>query len=339
MRGTTAAKACGFLATVFVACVTLLADAAETPRRLQLPPEQYPRVDGSTSTQPLGVLVACRLTHTSFAWHTDFLSGTRRLYPTTDPYDPAQKLSLEHQRGRSPLPLKPHAGLSAQTQHSGTHESYTNLIARTAQLILTASEPSDDELALAREKGVEIKTVPIALDAFVFIVNGENPVRNVTLDQIRGIYTGKLTDWAELGGRKGQIRPYQRNRNSGSQETMEKVVMKGLEMVKSTNLEMTFSMTGPFNAIRHDKSGIGYTFYYFDTYLAFMPEIAMLGINGVSPNPNTVQNRSYPFVTEVYVAWLGNLPEDSHAAAIRDWLLTKEGQSVIAESGYVPIKR
>ena len=337
MKGHRAAGVFGVLVSVFLIVLPLLAVAAETPR-LQFLPDQYPRVDGSTSTQPLGALVACRLTHTSCAWYTHPFNGTRQLHPTTDPYAPEKKLSLEHQRGPSRMLTKPHAGLSAQTQHSGTHESYTSLITGTAQLGLAARGPSADELALAREKGAQIKTLPIALDAFVFIVNRENPVRDITVDQIRSIYTGKLTDWAQLGGPKGRIQPYQRDRNSGSQETMEKLVMQGLEMVKASNLEMTLSMTGPFNAIRHDKGGIGYTFYYFDTYMAFMPEIAMLGIRGVNPNPNTIQGRSYPFVAEVVVAWLSTLPEGTPAAAIRDWLLTNEGQSVVAESGYVRVK-
>jgi phosphate transport system substrate-binding protein len=207
-----------------------------------------------------------------------------------------------------------------------------------AQLVLAARGPSADELALAREKGVRIQTLPIALDAFVFIVNRENPVRNLTVHQIRGIYTGKLTDWAQVGGPQGRIQPYQRDRNSGSQQTMEKLVMQGREMVKVSMLEMTLSMTGPFNAIRHDQRGIGYTFYYFDTYMALMPEIAKLGIGGVPPTPKTIQDRSYPFVAEVVVAWLSALPEDTPAAAIRDWLLTNEGQSVVAESGYGRVK-
>jgi phosphate transport system substrate-binding protein len=283
--------------------------------------------------------VACRLTHTSCGWYAYRNDGTRRLLPTTDAYEPEKTLSLEHQRVLSRPPTNLHAVLSARTGHTGTHEGYTSLIARTAQLVLAAREPSADEVALAREKGVEIRTVPIALDAFVFIVNTRNPVRSITVEQIRDIYTGKARDWAALGGPMGTLVPYQRERNSGSQEAMEKMVMRGLEMVKAEPLERTLLMTGPYNAIRHDRSGIGYTFYYFDTVMAHMPEIAVLGINGVGPNANSIQDRSYPFVAEVYGAWLSDLPQDSPAAAIRDWLLTKDGQAVVAESGYVPIKR
>ncbi len=335
MKGSRAGTVVGVLVTVFVLVVPPLADAAGSPPRLHLLPEQYPRVDGSTSTQPLGALVACRLTHTSRAWSN--FGGIWLLSPTTDPYEPDKKLSPEHQRVPSPIPTNPHP-LLERTWPSTTHQSYMNLIGRTPQLILAARGPSEDEGALARENGVQIKTLPIALDAFVFIVNTQNPVRNISVDQIRSIYTGKLTDWAELGGPEGPIQPYQRNRNSGSQETMEKVVMKGREMVKAPNLE-TPSMVGPFNAILRDKRGIGYTFYYSHTYMESSPQIAMLGIQGVRPNPNTIRDRSYPFVAEVLVAWLSDLPGNSPAAAIRDWLLTKEGQSVVAESGYVPIRR
>lgn len=338
MKRTTGIKACGLLAAGLATLLVPPVEAAESPRP-QLRAEQYPRVDGSTSTQPLGALVACRLTRTSFAWAHQYFEGTRRLVPTSEAYDPEKTLALEYQRAPVHFPSHPHAGLVAQTQHTGTHESYTSLIARTAQLVLAAREPSEDELALARERGVQIRTAPVALDAFVFIVNRHNPVRNISPDQIRRIYTGRLTDWGELGGPKGEIHPYQRNRNSGSQEAMEKLVMKGLPMIKATDLEIPRSMIGPFNAVRGDTGGLGYTFYYYDTHMTFMPEIAMLGINGVSPAPPTIADRSYPFVAEVYVAWLSGLPAESPAAAIRDWLLTRDGQSVVAESGYVPIWR
>jgi phosphate transport system substrate-binding protein len=338
MNESSRAKVCALLAAVLVVSVLPPAAAAESPRP-RLLAEQYPRVDGSTSTQPLGALVACRLTRTSFAWSQHLFDGTRRLIPTADPYDPGKTLVLGHQRAPNLVPPISPAGLGARTQHTGTHESYTSLIARTADIVLAAREPSEDELALARERGVQIKTAAIALDAFVFIVNKSNPVRSVSPDQIRRIYTGRLTDWAELGGPKGEIHPYQRNRNSGSQEAMEKIVMKGLVMMKAKDLEIPLTMVGPFNAVRGDTAGIGYTFYYYDTHMTFMPEIAMLGINGVRPVPRTIADRSYPFVAEVYVAWLGSLPEDSPAAGIRDWLLTQDGQSVVAESGYVPIRR
>jgi hypothetical protein len=124
MQGTTGGKACGLLAAVLVIYVAPLVEAADCHRQLRVLPDRYPRVDGSTSTQPLGALVACRLTQTSFAWYKHPVDGTPRLVPTTDPYDPEKTLSLEHQPVPSPNSKNPHAEIVARTQHSGTHESY-----------------------------------------------------------------------------------------------------------------------------------------------------------------------------------------------------------------------
>jgi phosphate transport system substrate-binding protein len=314
------------------------AHSAEQATTRMIGVHDYPRVDGSTSTQPLGALAACRLTGTSFAWGSHPFDGTRRLYPTTTPYDPGSKLSLAFPDARAYMPTNIHPMLSSRIKHNGTHESYTNLIMGTADLIIAAREPSDDERALARQRGVKVTFAPVALDAFVFLVSSKNPVRNLTLEQVRGIYTGTVTNWAQVGGPNNPIIPYQRNRNSGSQEMMEKLVMKGLKMVKASDLESSISMIGPFNALIRETKGIGYTVMHYDTYITHSPQIAMIAIDGVYPNQENIRNRSYSFVSGVCIAWLDDLPSNSPVRTIRDWFLTNDGQSVVAESGYVPIR-
>jgi phosphate transport system substrate-binding protein len=339
-----------FSALLFVIgmlCFVLVTAAEAGGLNLPLSPTDYPMVDGSTSTQPLSVLIACRLTHTAFTWGSHPFNRTRMLYPTTEAYDSTKRLDLKH--SPAPASLAPRLPASTLTslnnplmtkvRHSGTHESYINLINRQAQLILAAREPSDDELALAKQKGVEIKALPIALDALVFIRNANNPVSAITTEQIRGIYTGKITHWKALGGPDLRINPYRRNRNSGSEETMQKIVMRGQKMMEARDLEVAMSMIGPFNAIREDRLGIGYTVYYYDTFMTSIPEVRMLAVDGVFPDRRTIGDQSYPFATEVFIAYLNDLPQDSVAASIRDWLLSREGQSVVSESGYAPIKK
>lgn len=306
--------------------------------------EDYPRVEGSTSAQPLVALAACRLTRTAFEWRHDPLRGTRLLYPRTTPFDPDKRLSLAfaaRPRGAT-FPLRRdqeavHAALLERIKHSGTHQALVAVIEGEADVAVAARGLSPDEQALAREKGVEIRTVPVALDAFVFLVNKENPLKDMTVEQIRGIYTGKIAEWKEIGGPEGAINPYQRERNSGSQDTMEKLVMEGREMVEHRPSEMALSMVGPFNAIRHDRRGLGYTFRYYDTYMTHMPEVEMVAVNGVAPAPENIANRTYPFVTDVVLAWRADMPEDAPGAKLREWFLSEEGQAVVAESGYVPV--
>ena len=76
--------------------------------------------------------------------------------------------------------------------------------------------------------------LPADGDALVFIVNPENPVKNLTSDQVRKIYTGEISNWKEVGGMDHAITPYIRNADSGSQEKMETLVMDGLKMIEGT---------------------------------------------------------------------------------------------------------
>jgi phosphate transport system substrate-binding protein len=321
----------------FFAFACGVAGAVQNLERPVLTPQEFPRIDGSTSTEPLRALIACRLTRTDFAWGAG-PEYSRFLFPTTDPYEPAKRLSLKAD-GKLQRLKNVHGELLAKIEHHDTHQSYLNLMGRQTQLVLVARKPSEDELVLAQRKGVRIQTVPVALDAFVFIRNKKNPVANITVEQIRAIYTGKLTIWTAMGGPDKPIRPYRREKNSGSEETMEKLVMGGQTMVQARHIEAMIRMTGPYNALRDDELGIGYTFYYYHGYMIRMPEVKMLAVNGVEPTGATVRNRTYPFVTEVYLAHLSDLVPDGAAARVRDWLVSEDGQAVVAESGYAPVKK
>ncbi len=221
--------------------------------------------------------------------------------------------------------------------HKGTHGSYINLIERQADFILVARPPSEDELQVARENGVELDVRPVALDAFVFLVNAGNPVDDLELETVRDIYAGRITRWTE-GDLDGEpIITYQRNRNSGSQELMEKLVMKGTPMVDSPEMILE-SMMGPINAVGEDRLGIGYSVYYYAVFILPSPQVKLIAIDGVAPTLANIADRNYPLTTEVYAVVRKDTPRDSTAVTLRDWLLTGEGQAVVAESGYVPLE-
>ncbi|HEX8834395.1 MAG TPA: substrate-binding domain-containing protein, partial [Abditibacteriaceae bacterium] len=175
----------------------------------------YPRIDGSTSTIPLGQLLAARvLGHDAKlsgvpvrSWS---LSNTRPLYfPTATP-ESQTKAFWEFWKKRA--------------NHTGTHEAYEALAAGKTDLILVARLASVDELKAAGKVAFDAR--PIARDALIYIVNLRNTVPSLTLDQLRGIYGGKHKLWRELGGLDFPVLPLVRNRNSGSQELMETLLMK-----------------------------------------------------------------------------------------------------------------
>ena len=223
------------------------------------------------------------------------------------------------------------------TASHGTDKAYVKLIEGNTDLILVARVPSPDELQLMKQGSVELDHRPVALDAFIFLVNEKNPVTNLTLAQIRDIYCGIITNWRQVGGIDAKITPYQRTRNSGSQELMRSLVMKDRKMIHAPELLTGTLMHSPFLAIGDDVHGIGYSVYFYGEYMAPLSPVKSCAVNGVLPTSVNIRNRKYPLVTEVFVVVRRDLPPDHEALRLRDWLLTPEGQSVVEESGYVPI--
>lgn len=280
----------------------------------------YPKVDGSTSAYPLQIMIACEILEVRCAWtEGDFFSSTRRVAPV-----------------ESLLATDEH-GAIFNLFHNGTHGAYMNLIEKNADLILVAREPSSDEMKAADNAGVRLDLRPVALDAFVFLVHSDNPVQNLTLGQIRDIYTGKITNWADVGGLDGEIHTYQRNPNSGSQELMEKLVMRGERMLESPDM-ILMSMMGPFSAIHDDPHGIGYSVFFYAENIYPDDNVRLIAVNQVGPTSQTISAGSYPLITEVYAVLRENTPVESQARFLSDWLLTSGGQAAVEASGYVGIQ-
>jgi len=263
------------------------------------------------------VLIACKILGVEYSWIPNWFDETYRIWPSPD-----EKPDIAQFIRDSII-------------HNGTHESYTNLINRKADIIIVARTASDDEINLADSAGVKLKTTPIALDAFVFIVNVENPVNSLTVKEIQNIYTGNITYWNEVGGTNTEINPYQRNPNSGSQELMLSLVMKDLTMMDFPEM-ILFGMMGPINRITHDKNGLGYTVYFFEQFMAPNDSLKLLAVNGIIPEYNTLKKRIYIYTTDVYVVIREDLDWLSIAYQLYRWLLTDDGQSVVEESGYIP---
>ncbi|NDJ75352.1 MAG: hypothetical protein GYB65_03755 [Chloroflexi bacterium] len=282
----------------------------------------YPRVDGSTSAYPLQMTIACHVYAVPCSWQENPFAE--------DYYGPAFDADI------TPELLDRLWGIV----HSGTHGSYMNLIAGDADIILVAREPSGDELTAAADLGVDLDVRPVALDAFVFLLHVDNPIDYLTLDTIRAIYTGEMTTWAGAGmyqpGLDALINPYQRNPNSGSQELMLRLVMGDLSMINAPDMILP-GMMGPINVVGDDPYGVGYSVYFYAVHINAHPNIKLAGIEGVRPTPKTIADWTYPLTTEVYVVVRDDMPPDSTTVLLRDWLLTEEGQAVVASSGYVAI--
>lgn len=289
----------------------------------------YPRTDCSTSTSPLRDIVACHWFGMKYKWVDLF--GTNVIEKDLPKYFTDQDVALYLEKNKT----------------STTNGAYEGLINDEVDVIIASRDISRNEKALAEEKQVEILTRPLAVDGLVFIVNKNNPVSNLTSDQLRKIYTGEITNWKEVGGPDQKITPYQRDVDSGSQEKMETLVMNGQQMMDCPNALILWTMFGPYESLNIDEYGICYSpYYYRNSMVEERAQQKMLSIDGIMPSKKTLANGFYPFTSNIYAAirardYAGSSGLSSVlgvASEYFNYLYSSEGDKAISESGYVPLQ-
>ena len=229
--------------------------------------------------------------------------------------------------------------------YTNTHPGYVKLINGEADLIVV-TEPSEEELKLAKEKGVELEVIPVVKEGFVFYVNGNNKVDSLTLDQIESIYAGEIKNWSEVGGDNEEIIPYQRPVNSGSQTGILSLVMKNKKLMNPLN-NVIETMEGIIKTVANyanGKGAMGYSYYYYAPAMYDLTDensqdrIKLLGVNGVKPSYDTIKDGSYPIQTAYYIVINKNEPEGSKTRELVKAMLSARGQNVAKDAGYVPVK-
>ncbi len=206
-------------------------------------------------------------------------------------------------------------------QYQNTIRGFTALVDGKTDVFFTAA-PSEEQKNYAREKGVELVYVPIGLEAFVFFVNKNNPVNGLTLDQIRDIYAGEITNWSEVGGPDRRIDPVTRIAGSGSQSTMERLM--GDRPIASKSPLCAFG------------ASIAYSFRFYLQDMTGNDGVKMLSVNGVYPDFQNLTNGTYPLIAQFFAVYRADT-ENKNIAPLIEWLLSEEGQTLIRESGYAPI--
>lgn len=222
-------------------------------------------------------------------------------------------------------------------EHSKTHNAYINLINGNTDLILV-TEPSEDELKLAEDKDIELEVVPIVKEAFVFFVNKENPIENLTLQQIQNIYSGKINNWKDVGGNDSNIVAYQRPENSGSQTGMINLVMQGKKMMEPTTETISQSMADIIDVISDYDNGeksIGYSYYYYATTMYTNDTMKFLSVNGIEPTYENIQTGLYEIQTAYYAVIRKDEPQDGNTRKLLKAMMSERGQAVAKEAGYV----
>ena len=225
-------------------------------------------------------------------------------------------------------------------EYTNTDPAYTKLINNEADLIVV-TEPSEDELKRASDANVELEVTKVVNEGFVFFVNKDNKVDSLTLEQIRSIYSGEITNWSEVGGTDAEIIAYQRPENSGSQTGLYSLVMNDLPVkARTPKEEVNLSMAGIIEYVSDYENGldaIGYSYYYYANEMYYNDNLKYLGINGIKPTYETIKDESYPILTAYYIVTRKN-ETNENVLKLKEDMLSKRGQEVATNAGYVPCK-
>ena len=299
--------------------------------------DNFPFMDCSTSTSPLRDMVMYHLLDIPYTWGFNVVSGSQYAVTFLLP-EGVETGSEAHNKMADILNMR-------LRRSSGSHGAYVNLIDGTTGVIIDSRDISRNESQYARQAGVTVETKPLAWDALVFIVHPSNKVKSLTQGQIRDIYTGKVTNWRQVGGADHEIHAYTRDPDSGSQEKMETLVMQGQKMLDLPEMQGN-TMLSPYISIETDEWGIAYTPYYFcERMVGDLRNVKVLAVDGTSPTPRSIMNAvngqkkdAYPFYSHIYAAIRSDAPADSFERQIYRWLSTPKAKDIIDESGYISLR-
>lgn len=185
------------------------------------------------------------------------------------------------------------------------------------------------------DAGKSFKEVVIAYDALAIVVNPQNKVKKLTREQLEDIFTGKITNWKQVGGDDLKIVPYSRETSSGTYEFFRESVLKNKNYMNGI---MSMPATGSIiQSIGQTKGAIGYVGL---AYLNRNVQPIHISYDGgktfVEPSMANAQNKSYPIVRPLYYYYLQK--SESKVKPFMDFILSKAGQQVVAEVGFIKVK-
>lgn len=234
----------------------------------------------------------------------------------------------------------PEVRISVTGGGSGT--GIAALINGTVDIANASRKIKDEEIEEAKASGAMPVEFVVARDAIAIIVNESNPVNELTLQQISDIYSGKITNWSELGGEDRPIVKLSRETNSGTHVYFLEVVLRmgksDDKTLFSTNTLLLPSSEGITSEVRENPNAIGYDgLGYVTPDLKVIAVAENAGGGYIIPSADTVNDGLYPIARDLYMYTSGE--PTGGIKDYLDWILSPEAQEVVVELGFVPIKK
>jgi len=224
----------------------------------------------------------------------------------------------------------------------GSGTGLSSLISGTCDIAMSSRNIKEKEIALANKKGINPYEVKVALDGLAVVVSPKNPVAKLTLDQLAQIFSGKVTNWKEVGGEDAKIVILSREVNSGTHVYFKEHVLRKLDPNSKEEFApgalMLSSSQAIADEIAQNPSAIG---YYGMGYISNKQKPVMIAKNEKSvyeaPTIENVINGKYPISRPLFLYTNGQ-PQDLVKKCI-DFVLSKEGQEIVLKTDFVPIQK
>ena len=223
--------------------------------------------------------------------------------------------------------------------YSNTVKGYKYLAQKDTDIFF-GGYPSQAQIDYAEEQGTEFVYTPIGYEAFVFFVHKDNPIDSLTTEQIKGIYSGQITNWKQLGGKDEKIAAFQRNEGSGSQSMLIRFMGDVPIMEPPTELVNDF-MSGIVERVSNYKSttaAIGFSYRFYMEGIIKNPDIKLLAIDGIAPTAENIESGVYPITGPLYAVTYEEQTNEN-VQRLLDWILSAEGQTIVRETGYAGVQK
>ncbi len=220
--------------------------------------------------------------------------------------------------------------ISISVEGSGSGNGIKALLDGTCDIANSSREMKKEEQEKAKVAGLKVKEIVVSYDMIVPIVNPTNKVKNMTLEQLKGIYDGSITNWKQVGGDDMNIVVVSRDSSSGTFEYWNEVVMKKTDVRKDALMQA--SSGAVINTVANNKKAIGYDgFGYVDK------SVKGLDVNGIQANLKNGKSGKYPISRKLYM-YVNEKNYSAESKAFVSYLLSKDGQKKVSEAGFIPLR-
>lgn len=221
-------------------------------------------------------------------------------------------------------------GIDISVEGSGSGNGIKAILDGTCDIANSSREMKPEEKDKAKTAGLKVKEITVAYDMIVPVVHPSNKVKNLTKEQLKGIYDGSITNWKQVGGDDMNIVVVSRDSSSGTYEYWHEDVMKKTDIRKDSLMQA--SNGAIVNTVANNKKAIGYIgFGYLDS------STKKLDVNGIEANMKNGKSGKYPISRKLFM-YVNEKKYSAQSKAFVNYLLSKDGQKLVSEAGFITLK-